>query len=63
MPSFEGLLTFVIIAAIAAGALILFAVLRREPASPWMAASIRSDWRGVSSIGRPSNTTGTPLTT
>ena len=53
MPSFEGLLTFVIIAAIAAGALILFAVLRREPASPAVEAVGRGDFEGALASLRP----------
>jgi tetratricopeptide (TPR) repeat protein len=52
MPSFEGLFTFVVIAAIAAGALVLFAVLRREPASPAVQAVGRGDFEAALAAAR-----------
>lgn len=52
MPSFEGLLTFVIIGAVAAGALILFAVLRREPVSPAVQAVGRGDFEAALASAR-----------
>lgn len=52
MPSFEGLLTFLVIAAIAAGALVLFAVLRREPASPAVEAAGRGDFEAALASAR-----------
>lgn len=53
MPSFEGLLTFLVIAGIAAGGLILFAVLRRTPASPAVQAVGRGDF--VAALAEPAN--------
>lgn len=47
MPSFEGLLTFLIIAGVAVGALVLFAVLRRAPASPAVQAVGRGDFEAA----------------
>jgi tetratricopeptide (TPR) repeat protein len=47
MLSFEDLLTFLIIAGIAAGALALFAVLRRAPASPAVQAVGRGDFEAA----------------
>lgn len=47
MPSFEGLLTFLIIAAIAVSGLILFAVLRRAPVSPAVQAVGRGDFEAA----------------
>lgn len=47
MPSFEDLLTFLIIAAIAAGAMALFAVLKRTPASPAVQAVGRGDFEAA----------------
>lgn len=52
MPSFEGLLTFLVIAAIAAGAMVLFAVLRREPVSPAVEAVGRGDFEGALAAAR-----------
>ncbi|MFP5288588.1 MAG: hypothetical protein ACLGI9_22825 [Thermoanaerobaculia bacterium] len=47
MPSFEGLLTFLIIAGVAVGALVLFALLRRTPASPAVQAVGRGDFEAA----------------
>jgi len=58
MPSFEGLLTFFVIAAIAAGALVLFAVLRREPVSPAVEAVGRGDFEGALAAARTARGAG-----
>jgi tetratricopeptide (TPR) repeat protein len=47
MPSFEGLLTFLIIAGVAVGAMVLFAVLRRTPVSPAVQAVGRGDFEAA----------------
>lgn len=47
MPTFEGLLTFLIIAGVAVGGLILFAVLRRAPAGPAVQAVGRGDFEAA----------------
>lgn len=52
MPTFEGLLTFLIIAGTAAGALILFAVLRRPPASAAVQALGRGDFEAALAAAR-----------
>ncbi|MFL6201296.1 MAG: hypothetical protein ACJ76J_19160 [Thermoanaerobaculia bacterium] len=52
MPTFEGLLTFLIIAGTAAGALILFAVLRRPPASAAVQAVGRGDFEAALAAAR-----------
>jgi len=52
MPTFEGLLTFLIIAGTAAGALILFAVLRRAPASAAVQAVGRGDFAAALAVAR-----------
>jgi len=52
MPTFEGLLTFLIIAGTAAGALILFAVLRRPPTSATVQAVGRGDFAAALAAAR-----------
>lgn len=52
MPTFEGLLTFLIIAGTAAGALILFAVLRRPPPSAAVQAVGRGDFEAALAAAR-----------
>lgn len=52
MPSFEGLLTFLVIAVIAVSALVLFAILRREPASPAVLSVGRGDFEAALAAAR-----------
>ena len=52
MPSFEGLLTFLIIAAIVVSGLVLFAVLRRAPVSPAVQALGRGDFEAALASAR-----------
>lgn len=52
MPSFEDLLTFLIIAAIVVSGLVLFAVLRRAPVSPAVQALGRGDFEAALASAR-----------